>query len=182
MTTLIQQPNTASESVEDLLERLCDLFAEETERQENVLAICGSQGEAARAHDHEYLENLTQSLVVLLDDAAKAQHARIEVLDKVVKQLNLAPQQQSLSHLIQVAPEPWRRLLSEFQTGIKGTLEATKAVVRANASLMRRHLRSIDQSLYVVLGDDASKPNLYNPEGKEHKERQADAALIDTQG
>lgn len=182
MTTLTEQSNRAAESSEDLLETLCDIFADELERQENVLSICRSQGEAAQAHDHEYLENRTQSLVVLLDDANKAQHTRIKVLAEVVAMFNLPPEEQSLSHLVTVAPEPWRRRLSDFQRSIRGTLNETKEVVRTNASLMRRNLRVIDQTLEVVKGDAGPKVKSYNPDGKERKEQLADAALIDTQG
>lgn len=182
MSTSIDQHNAASESIENFLERLCELFDDELERQENVLAICHSQGEAARAHDREFLDSRTESLVVLLEDADKAQEARFALLAKVVKGLELSPEKQSLSHLIEVVPEPWRRRMSEFQASIQATLKCTKETVRANAAMMRRNLRVIENSLDIVKGEALCKGNSYNPEGKEHKERRADAALIDTHG
>ena len=38
-----------------LLDKLCDLFDDELERQETILSLCRSQTEAARAHDVDRL-------------------------------------------------------------------------------------------------------------------------------
>ena len=171
----------ANES-DDLLEALCQLFDEELERQENVLGICKDQGDAARQHDTQRLQARTQALVTLVEDALEAERERVALLRRVVDHFSLPVKKQTLSDLIEIAAEPWRKRLKEFQSRIQKTLTQTRSAVMENADHIRRSLRIVDDSLKTVLGPAVALPGAYEGDGKAPGMLQHEPALIDTRG
>lgn len=166
---------------EALLERLCRLFDDELERQENVLALCRAQGEAVRAHDVEAMEGRTRALVVLVEDAKKAERERIEILRRVVEVTGLPEDRQTLSDLISAVPGPWNDRMAEFQSRIRRTLGDTRAVARENAALMRHSLRVVNRSVRTATGADAVTET-YDAEGRGPFLAGRAPAVLDAQG
>jgi hypothetical protein len=138
------------EAIAQSLEALSDLFDEELERQENALSICVSQGQAARAHDIEYLEARTEALSLLIQEAADAEKTRIELVRRIVAHYDLPPERQTLSELIRIAPDPWASRFRDFQARIASVLLNTRSVVRENNRLMRRSLRVVNEAMNVL--------------------------------
>lgn len=165
-----------------LLDALCASFDGELERQENVLALCRAQGEAVCAHDIEAIEARTRALVVLVEDALGAEGERLPFLGEVVEYFALPVEKQTLTDLIAVSPEPWRRRMAEFQQRIQKTLEETRKVVRENAGLMRRSLRIVDSSLQLVMGTEAETAPAYEDTGGEPARTGRKPAMIDARG
>lgn len=167
--------------LDESLGRLCVLFDEELERQQNVLAVCLAQGEAARVHDVAAIEARTKALWLLVEDAKEAEGERIAVLRRVVGHTGLPGESQTLSDLILAAPEPWKGRMAAFQNRIKEILGKTQAATRENANRMRGSLRIINGSVRILAsGGPASET--YAADGKGPVEGVRTRALLDAQG
>ena len=149
---------------ERILEALCDHFDDEWERQEGVLRLCVAQGEAARARDLGSLEHHTAALSVLIQEAIDAERKRLELVQEVVAAYDLPAEAQTLSHLVEIAPEPWRTRMEEFQHGVRATLEETRRVVRSNNAVLRRGL-SVANGALAAIGVGMSNSN-YDARGE----------------
>lgn len=180
MQTTQEQPKTGP--ADQLFDSLCALFDDELERQENVLAVCRAQGDAARIHDIPTVEARTQALVHLVEDAFEAEKMRVDLLSRVVEYFELPIKKQTLSELIELATEPWRNRLKDFQTRIKTTLAETQKVVIENADYMRRSLKVVDESLREAVDGIPVLPEAYEVDGKSQRTVGRRAALIDTRG
>ena len=165
-----------------LLRDLCDLFDDELERQNLVLSTCRAQGEAARAHDLAYLEARTTSLTILMEEAFKAEEARLSLLRKVVEELGLDTERQTLSDLIAVAPEPWKTRMARFQTNIRSTLAQIRTAVQSNFRYMRSTLRRVDKTVDAFTGTSNEQTGSYDADGVESSRRGRPALLIDAIG
>jgi len=165
-----------------LLEQLTQLFDDELERQELVLAVCRAQGEAARAHDAPALEARTQSLAALMDDALAAERRRIGLLRGIVEHIGLPVELQTLTDLIRAVPDPWHRRMKEFQERIRATLTQTRAVVRENATYMRRSLKTFNQTIEGFTGEPVASAGSYTAEGDAPVRKTGTPAVIDARG
>jgi hypothetical protein len=164
------------------LDALCEFFDDELERQETVAYLVQAQGAAARIHDFEEMEARTEALSLLIAEVVAAEKTRIPLLKEIVTFFELPVESQSLSALILVTPEPWRRRMQEFQTRIKAVLAETKATVKTNAGLMRRSLRVIDHGLEGVTGASSARGTAYRPDGNRPRDNRLQPALIDAHG
>jgi len=164
-----------------LLDALCDLFDDERERQENVLAVSIAQGEAARAHDIELLEAKTEALTLLIREAARQERERISLVSAVVERYGLPFERQTLSDLIRIVPDPWARRMQEFQASMVSTLEQTRRVTRENRRLMRRSLKVVQRTL-ALLQPDSHPAGDYDATGEQPAPRGLVPSFIDQRG
>lgn len=164
-----------------VLEKICTLFDEELDRQRAVRRICEAQGTAARASDMELLEEYTQSLVVLMEDALASEKSRISLLRWIVDHYQLPEEEQTLSDLIHVVPQPWRNRMRGFQSDIRGILTETQRIVTENESFMNRASEKLDASIHDAVNYVIGKPDGYNPEGMDTNDHRQ-PALLNTVG
>lgn len=169
-------------AIEGLLDRLCDHFDEELERQQNVLLVCRALGRGARANDHEYLEAKTAALHVLLRQAMAAEQVRLALVRDVVDLFDLPESEQTLSGLIAVTPEPWHQRMLEFQVLMRATLETTRRLVRENNRVLRRSLHVVNQTLAAIAQCQPEAVGNYNDQGGERSPTHSPPALIDQRG
>lgn len=167
--------------IAQLLDALCEHFDDELERQQNVLVVCRAMGRGARVNDYEYLEAKTAALHVLIRQAVAAEQVRLALVRRVVEHFNLPHEQQTLSGLIAVAPEPWRQRMLEFQVLMRATLESTRRLVRDNNRVMRRTQQVIDETL-SALSLCAPGQGGYTGQGAAPQRTHAEPALIDHRG
>lgn len=168
--------------MEKTLDTLCDLLEDELERQQNVLALCVAQGQAARTHDLEYLEAKTAALGALIQEAVKAERERLHLVRQVVEDFQLPRAQQTLSDLIAAVPDPWKTRLCEFQGGIRAILAETSQVVRENNRIMRRSLHVVDEALNLMVDCVPAASAAYDARGAEPVRSHREPHVINQQG
>lgn len=132
------------------LETLCEIFQDELDRQEDLLALCKLQGRAALEHDVELLEARTEAINALVAQAAGSEQQRLDLANALVTALGLPQEKHTLSGLIEVAPDPWRRRMAEFQARMRAVLAETREVVRQNNLVMRRSAKIVADALGVL--------------------------------
>lgn len=166
----------------EALEKLCSALDDECERQENVLAVCRAQGDAARANDVPELEKRTAALELLVEDTRQAEAERNRVTRDVVGGLGLPPERQTLSELIKVAPEPWGSRLRQAQKRLQIAMSEARAVVRSDVPVLRNGRRMARQSLEFL--NECAEPDAsgYDPTGAEIAGNDRLPALIDRKG
>ncbi len=169
-------------TMNQLLDALCNSLDDELERQENVLAVCRVHGEAARGHDLAYMEAKTAALEVLIRDAAQASAGRQPLLREIVAHFELPEERQSLTGLIQAAPDPWRSRLRQFQHRFRATLGEIRTLVRENMGVMRKSLKAVTQYLGALEQGMSSEAEGYSAEGLEPRQKDPGPALIDRKG
>lgn len=169
-------------TIENLLDRLCEHFDEELERQQNMLIVCRALGRAARAQDHEYLEAKTAALHVLIHHTVTAEQTRIALVREVVNHYQIPEGRQTLSGLIAVVPDPWHLRMREFQTTMKETLESTRALVRENNRVLRRSLYIVNETLAAMALCEPSAPRAYDASGAEQARTHSGPMLVDQRG
>jgi len=165
----------------ELLDALCDLFDDEADRQEAVLAISIAQGRAARAHDIAALEAKTQALTLLIREAAQQERDRIRLVTAVVAAYGLPWEKQTLSDLIETVPDPWKRRMAEFQERMVATLEQTRRVTRENRRYMRGTLKVVHQAL-DLLQPESGAPGDYDASGEAPRRPGNPPSFIDRKG
>jgi len=163
-----------------VLENLCRVFDDELERQQNILAICISLGQAARAHDLEYIEAKTAALNALLEETIRSEQERIQLVRQVVDDYQLPVERQTLTDLITMAPEPWAARLGEFQERMRATLKQTKRVVGENQRVMRRALSVVHGALNCLVR--CIPASGYDARGEECRRLHAEPNVIDQRG
>ncbi|MFO7976018.1 MAG: flagellar export chaperone FlgN [Candidatus Hydrogenedentota bacterium] len=169
--------------MDKLLDRLCGILDAELVRQETILSICRKKRDAIRAVDIEALEARTAALEAVLQESIEAEAERHRTLRLVVQQLGLSEEGETLTGLIEAAPEPWKARLLHFQRKLKETLRATQTVTHAYARELRYHLQLCGQH-FVRLGLDSqeSKAGLYGPKGSRPERMGASSALVNQRG
>lgn len=163
-------------------ELLCAHFDEELVRQRAVLDSCRAQGEAARAHDLDALQTATEGLVGRIQEALEAEKERLALLHRVVAELGLEEERQSLTSLIEGTPEPWHSRMKTFQVAIRGVIEATQAQVRKDSGYLRRAERIIERSVRTVLGRPEMLGEAYDKAGNEPGAMHHAPTLVNTVG
>lgn len=174
--------NTHDYTIEEILERLCEHFDDELERQQNVLVVCRAMGQGARAQDHEYLEAKTAALHVLLRQAMSAEQVRLALVREVVEHYGLDEEHQTLTGLIAVVPEPWHQRMQEFQVLMRATLETTRRLVRENNRVLRRSLYVVNQTLAAMALCEPGGAGAYNGSGGDVARTQPAPVLVDQRG
>lgn len=143
-------------------ENLLKWLEDAAERQENILAVCISQGEAARTRQMEALEARTAALQLLIQEAAEAEQERATLVKDAAAEAGLT-EEVTLSKLIAVAPAEWAARLAQLQKRIGGVLQQTRGVVRENNFVVRRSLRRAEQIIQAIA--PAAAPAGYAPQG-----------------
>lgn len=174
--------NTHDYTIEEILDRLCEHFDDELERQQNVLVVCRAMGQGARAQDHEYLEAKTAALHVLLRQAYSADQVRLTLVREVVNHYGLDEDHQTLSALITVVPEPWHQRMQEFQVLMRATLETSRRLVRENNRVLRRSLHVVNQTLAAMALCDPSGASAYDGSGSDVGRTSLAPVLVDQRG
>lgn len=172
-----------SDEVTAWLEALCDVFQDDLDRQEDLLALCKAQARAALEHDVELLEARTEAITALLRGAVETEQRRIALSGRLVAALGLAPEAQSLSGLIAVSPSPWRERLAEFQARMRGVLAETRAVTEASGRVMRRSAAVVGEALEALAGCVPAAPAQYDAHGgNTNADPGTRPAMLDTRG
>lgn len=169
-------------SYTDALDRLCVYFDSELARQQAVLSSCREQGKAIRSHDIPALECASRDLVSLMEDALDAEKERLLILAEVVSHLDLKLEQQTLSDLITLSPEPWASRMRTFQAELREVLSATRKEVRRHAGFLSRAGKVLERSMSAIVGSTIVGGDAYNSEGKEPAPGQRAPALVNTLG
>ena len=164
------------------LEALCDLFDDEVERQEAVLAVCIAQGRAARLHDVEHLEAKTGALNVLLGEAAASGSKRLELVRRLVAHYALPVERQNLTTLITVAPEPWATRMRDFQRRMRELLKAIRKSVTANRAAIQGSLRNVDTAMAELAPEEPGHPGSYDDRGETRQGAGRRPGVIDQRG
>lgn len=166
----------------EILERLCAHCDEEAERQETMLEVCRAQLAAAQTHDLEQLEAKTAALFLLFKEEAEAEKGRLEILRSLVERLGLPVQNQTMSFLISVVPEPWASRLAEFQARFRATIAETQKTVRENNRIIRKSLRVLDRAVAAAVQCTPAPPNAYDALGHNAATAIHHAAILDQSG
>jgi len=169
-------------NLEEQLEALCDVFQDELDRQETLLSLTRSQGQAALMHDVEMIEAKTEAIQNLIRDAKEAEETRVRLVGQVVDSLRLPHEQQTLTHLIAASPEPWKRRMAEFQVRLREVLEDTRLAVRSNNLVMRRSLQIVNEALGVLVACVPASRGQYDARGEAAAAGVGSAAILDRKG
>lgn len=164
------------------LDQLCTLLDEEVERQENVLAVVRGQGEAARTRNLEALNARTSALSALMAEGIEAEQRRIQVVTELVAAYALPMEEQTLTHLIGHAPEPWKHRLAEAQARLRSTVHESQRVVRANELVVRRGLRNVTEVLETFGEQLGMGRPAYDARGNERTGVATRPAMLDSRG
>jgi len=143
-------------ALSERLAALCDLFEEELERQENLLALTKAQAAAAAARDVEALQARTRAIELLVVAAAEQEPARLRLVREIVDEYRLDPEQQTLSGLLQVAAEPWQARLAWLQRRLREVVSETQRHVTNNRRRISRMRQRNDALLRQMTGAPAS--------------------------
>lgn len=168
--------------VTKLLDKLSWHFEDLLERQETMLEVCRAQGQAARAHDMEYLEAKTAALTLLIQENAEAEQERLALVKELVAALQLPVEAQTLSGLIEAAPAPYAKRLADFQARMRATLAETRAVVRENNFILRRSMKVVGDAVNTLARCLPAQSGQYDQRGDSPAARGAMPALLDSRG
>ena len=165
--------------IERTLDSLCTLLEDEQERQDNVLALCIAQGQAARGHDVDTLEARTAALNICIEESTHSEKERLALLREVVHYYELPVEKQTMTHLLNIVPEPWRSRLADFQKHLSATLEETARTVRQNNRTMRHSIKIVNDALSCIT--NFNTPH-YDDRGEERQSVSANPNVIDQRG
>ena len=164
------------------LDTLCQVFDDQLERQECMLAVCTAQGDAARVHDIAELDARSEAMQTLIQETVDGEQQRLTLIAQVVAELELQIEDQTLTGLIAAVADPWKGRMAEFQLRIRTVLLRTQMVVRENHRMMQRSLRVVDRAMGALLENGpAMRPN-YAANGTEHARDHFPASMIDQRG
>ncbi len=166
---------------DESLEALCRYFSDELARQEEVLNLTIAQGNAAQARDMSALDAKTIALQGLIQQVVGAEKQRLQLLHTVVEEYALPKEAQTLSHLIEVVPEPFQSRLRDFQKKMQTILKEIQHVVRENNRKMRYSLRIVDHALHAVTPHTPVSRG-YNASGADAVVRSAVPTMVDQRG
>lgn len=173
---------TDNESTEAMFDELCKILEDELERQENVLAQCRAQQEAARLRDVKALEERSNALQHLYREAAAAEPRRLDALRRVAADLGIQGERPTLTEVILSAPAPWDARLRHVQTRLRETLRQSRGQARENAAVLRRSLRQVSRCLQAFRIEAPSAAGHYSPSGQQAIAAQPAALLINQRG
>jgi hypothetical protein len=168
--------------MEAIFEQLCEILEDELERQENVLAQCRAQQEAARMRDVAGLEARSSALQILFREATAAEPKRQQTVRQVAAELGLHEANPSLGVLVEASPEPWDGRLRHLQGRLRDTLQQSRNQARENAILFRRSLRTVTGCLQVFRLEAPNGAGHYTQSGHESAGTQSPALLVNQRG
>lgn len=137
--------------MEQVLEALCRVFDAELERQQNVQSLVAAQHAALLNGDRDTLEERTRDIEHIIRETASAETERLHLVQELVDAYGLRPERQTLTGLIEVAPEPWRSRMAHFQGMMQSTLDETRRTVTDNNRLLRQSARWTQSCLYIII-------------------------------
>jgi len=167
--------------LENLLDDLCALLDDELERQENIHQVALSQKEAALARDSASLEARTRAMQLLVLETLEVEKQRINLVTDVVKILEIPSTMQSLTGLIELAPQPWSRRLAYFQKRFNEVILETRSIIRDNNKFISLNLRQIDQVLNVLTKQNNTE-QAYSATGTVNYKHKSNPFLMDQRG
>lgn len=165
-----------------LMDSLCEQLDDEVERQQNVLAVCTAQREAVFARDLDALSSRTSALEILIRESIQAQTKRIETLRPIVDHFGLSPDRQTMTHLIEASPEPWKSRLQDVQHRLRDTVERIRVAVRANARVTRQSKKVTDDLIRALRQEHHHYQHGYSDRGAEQSARGGEPVLMDQRG
>lgn len=165
-----------------IFEQLCEILGDELERQENVLAQCRAQQEAARSRDVAGLQARSAALQILFRDSTAAEPQRQQTIRRVAAHLGLPEDEVSLTGIVQASPAPWSGRLHHLQGRLRDTLQQSRGQARENAIVLRRSLRAVGRCLQVFRLETPTGSGHYTQAGKETAAVQSPALLINQRG
>ncbi len=168
--------------MDEVLTALCDLLDEELGRQTKLLEASQELRGAVASQIPASVEEKTAALNVLIKQNKVAEGERCRLLYRIVEHFGLETDEQTLTDLIKVAPEPWSLRLRKFQTQCNDTLKSTKAVTRQNTGILRKSLRVIDRTMYQILSQNIAETGGYDSSGGDRAKSQLRPAMIDQAG
>lgn len=168
--------------MDELLEALCFVLEDALERQHNLLEICRAQGNAARAHDVEYLEAKTLTLVTVMREAVQAEKTRGDLIVRIAETQGLSEPPQQLTALIAIAPPEWRDRLTYYQERLQQVMAETRSEIRVNAAVMRSALRVINRSVATLEQCADLNAQEYGADGLETAAAGSSPKVLDQKG
>lgn len=166
----------------NLFAALCEVFEDELERQRNVLDVCLAQGAAARARDAAHLETKTAALAILIQEVVDAESRRMDIVRQLVAQCGLPEERQTLSALIDAAPEPWKARMRDMQKEIRKVLESVKRTVQENDVLIKKSIANVNRAMHALVECAAPAPRGYTAHGARRGPVVMQPAMMDQQG
>lgn len=166
----------------EVLDKLCAVFENELERQENVLRLSQSQEQALVLRDTELLSARTQALNLLLNEAALAEPERIRVAREAVELLALPETAQTLSGVVAAVPDPWRSRLADLQKRLQLVMTETAVVVRRNNRMLQPLLQKSNDTLALLFGAVNTGASAYTMSGYHQSGATAGRRLLDQAG
>lgn len=162
-------------------QELSTILDEELQRQEELLALVREQGGAIVKRDATTLETHTNAINTLVGKAAAAESARHAVLREIVDHLELPVSEQTMSHIAEDAPAPYRDRLEFQQARLHTVMTECHELIYENARRLRRAAQITNDCLLVMTGqaeapspayssggsasDAAPRPNVVNQRG-----------------
>ena len=137
--------------MEQALEALCRVFDAELERQQTVQSLVDAQRAALLNGDRATLEERTRNIDQIIHETAGADTERLRLVQELVNAYGLPPERQTLTGLIEVAPEPYRSRLAHFQGTMQSTLDETRRTVTDNNRLLRQSARWTKSCLDIIV-------------------------------
>lgn len=164
------------------LEHLCQVFEDQLERQECMLAVCTAQGAAVRSRDVAELETRTGALQRLIQESVDAEQQRLSLIGSVVEELALPVEEQTLSGLIAAVADPWKSRMAEFQQRIREVLDRTRQVIRENHRMMQQSLRMVNNTMDMLVDSVPEQQNSYDAQGVERGRENFPVSMLDQRG
>ncbi len=169
--------------MEQVFETLCRVFDAELERQQNVQSLVAQQRAALMSGERDTLEECTLDIEHIIRESAGAESERLSLVHELVEAYGLPPERQTLTGLIEVAPEPWRSRMAHLQGMMKSTLDETQRIVTDNNRLLRQSARWTRSCLNIIVewaGD--TDMGRYDARGQEPVQVPCGPALLDQRG
>lgn len=131
--------------------QLLELLLFKLEEEQLLLAAGRARWLARAAHEVE----------TVLDAIKTAELARAMEVEAAARELGLGPNP-SLGELIDIAPDPWRGILTDHRDAFLTMTQEILSVAGSNRELLARGQRAVQDALVFVNGVDA---DTYTPGG-----------------
>ena len=146
------------------------------------MRLCVAQGRAATLNDVEHLDAKTEALNVLIGEAVAAEPRRLELVRCIVAYYRLPTEQQNLTTLIAVAPEPWHTRMREFQRRLRELLRAIRKTVAANRAALQLRLKTVNEAMEQLAPAETEHPGSYDERGETRRGANRRPGVIDQRG
>jgi hypothetical protein len=169
-------------TIDQALERLCEIVEDEAERQENVLAVCRAQHAAVLSNDAQELEARTAALAALIRDAAEAEGERLQVVGEVVEHYQLPAERQTMTQLVRMAPVPWRNRLREAQRRLQIAMRTSRGLTRSTGRALRWSAQAVERCIGGLKDAQGVSSQSYSAGGEVQTPAYSRPAFVDQKG